>query len=160
VLAMLLRSTEGFVYRSDSRDAGVTWGDPARTALVNPDSKIAALGLQDGRFLLAFNDQQARTQGIEDVDRGLAVASKRRDNLVIAISSSPAAGGATATQATLHVFARLDDGKPGLMVHYPTLTVTTSAPGKLLVTYTRSYNNRSSAPWPRWEEGSARRTLR
>ena len=144
-LVMLLRSTEGYVYRSDSTDTGQTWSDPARTALVNPDSKIAALGLQDGRILIAFNDQQARTQGVEDVDKGLAVATKRRDTLVVAVSSA-------SSPSTLRVFARLDEGKPGLMVHYPTLTVPSSRPGTLLVTYTRSYNNRSTAPWPR-EDG-------
>ena len=170
VLAMLLRSTEGHVYRSDSSDAGVTWGDPARTALVNPDSKIAALGLQDGRILIAFNDQQARTQGIEDVDKGLAIATKRRDTLVVAVSSSTSSsssaadgggdgggggGDADSSDAAamkLHVFARLDEGKPGLMVHYPTLTVRKSDPSKVLVTYTRSYNNRSTATLPR-EDG-------
>jgi hypothetical protein len=146
------------VYRADSRDGGVTWGDAARTALVNPDSKIAALGLADGRILLAFNDQQAKTQGTEDVDKGLAVATKRRDTLVIAVSSfSPvpaaaAGGGGGGVKTKLHVFARLDDGKAGLMVHYPTLVVPASDPGKVLVTYTRSYNNLSTAPSPR-EDG-------
>jgi hypothetical protein len=117
-----------------------------------PDSKIAALGLQDGRILLALNDQQAKTQGTEDVDKGLAVATKRRDTLVIAVSSSSPGGPGGGEATKLHVFVRLDYGKAGLMVHYPTLTVPALDPGKVLVTYTRSYNNRSTAPWPR-EDG-------
>jgi len=135
-ITMLLRSTEGYVYRADSKDRGVTWGDPRQTMLVNPDSKIASLVLADGRLLVAFNDQQARNERAEDEAAGGAKVVKRRDTLCVAISED---GG-----ETLRIFARLDDGKSGMMVHYPTMVVPSSDPGRLLVTYTRSYNNRTA----------------
>jgi hypothetical protein len=55
----------------------------------------------------------------------------------------------------LRVFARLDEGTAGLMVHYPSLTVPASDPGKLLVTYTRSYSDHSGGgpPSPAEDEG-------
>lgn len=40
VVHMLLRSSEGFVYRSDSADGGKTWTDAYQTSLVNNNSGI------------------------------------------------------------------------------------------------------------------------
>src|SRR5690554_5626207 len=37
---MLLRSTEGYIYRSDSEDFGSTWSKAYKTALPNPNSAI------------------------------------------------------------------------------------------------------------------------
>jgi len=55
---VLLRSVTDarkiFISRTD--DGGLTWTTPEATELPNPDSGICALGLSDGRILLAFND--------------------------------------------------------------------------------------------------------
>jgi len=44
------------VFLSRTSDGGLTWSVPEATELPNPDSGISALGLSDGRILLAFND--------------------------------------------------------------------------------------------------------
>lgn len=51
---MLLRSTAGFVMRSDSKDAGNTWCDPYRTDVPNNNSGID-LDVLNGRIYLACN---------------------------------------------------------------------------------------------------------
>lgn len=52
---MLLRSTEGCIYKSDSADGGVTWCPPYPTALPNNNSGIDVGRLEDGRLVLACN---------------------------------------------------------------------------------------------------------
>lgn len=52
---MLLRSTEGSIFRSDSVDGGETWTDPTPTALANNNSGIDLDRLEDGRLVLACN---------------------------------------------------------------------------------------------------------
>ena len=52
---MLMRSSEGFVYRSDSEDEGVSWCGPYPTALPNNNSAIDLCRLDDGLLLLAHN---------------------------------------------------------------------------------------------------------
>lgn len=52
---MLLRSTEGFIYRSDSGDAGETWCPPYPTELPNNNSGIDLDRLEDGTLVLACN---------------------------------------------------------------------------------------------------------
>ncbi|MFA6507947.1 MAG: sialidase family protein [Treponemataceae bacterium] len=52
---MLLRSTEGFAYRSDSPDGGKTWSDPYRTDIPNNNSALDLVRLRDGRLVLAHN---------------------------------------------------------------------------------------------------------
>ena len=44
------------IFLSRTNDGGLTWTPPEATELPNPDSGICALGLSDGRILLAFND--------------------------------------------------------------------------------------------------------
>ena len=51
----LLRSSEGFVYRSDSPDCGRTWSVPYPTLLPNNNSGIDLECLDDGRLVLACN---------------------------------------------------------------------------------------------------------
>ncbi len=51
----LLRSTEGFVYRTDSRDGGKTWSDAYATSLPNNNSGIDVAQTDDGRLILAYN---------------------------------------------------------------------------------------------------------
>ena len=52
---MLLRSTEGKIYRSDSRDGGETWCPPYPTDLPNNNSGIDLDRLADGGLILACN---------------------------------------------------------------------------------------------------------
>jgi len=52
---MLLRSTRGHVYRSDSDDAGRTWSAAAATSLPNNNSGLDVARLEEGRLVLAYN---------------------------------------------------------------------------------------------------------
>ncbi len=52
---MLMRSSEGYAYRSDSEDGGITWRDPYRTGVPNNNSAIDLIRLDDGRLLAAHN---------------------------------------------------------------------------------------------------------
>jgi predicted neuraminidase len=52
---MLLRSTEGFIYRSDSDDNGRTWCDAYPTSLPNNNSGIDLVKLDNGTLVLVFN---------------------------------------------------------------------------------------------------------
>nr|WKN35180.1 exo-alpha-sialidase [Tunicatimonas sp. TK19036] len=52
---MLLRSSAGYVYRSDSEDYGKTWSPVYRTPLPNPNSGIDITQLADGTLALAYN---------------------------------------------------------------------------------------------------------
>jgi predicted neuraminidase len=52
---MLMRSTRGFVYRSDSSDGGRRWCPAYATALPNNNSGIDLVRLADGGLVLAYN---------------------------------------------------------------------------------------------------------
>ncbi len=52
---MLLRSTEGFIYRSDSDDYGNTWSPAYPTELPNNNSGIDLVKLEDGSLVLVYN---------------------------------------------------------------------------------------------------------
>lgn len=52
---MLLRSSSGFICRSDSRDYGKTWSKVYRTSLPNPNSGIDLTRLSDGTLALVYN---------------------------------------------------------------------------------------------------------
>jgi predicted neuraminidase len=52
---MLLRSTEGWVYRCDSSDGGFSWNEPYPTAIPNNNSAIDVVRLNDGSLVLAHN---------------------------------------------------------------------------------------------------------
>lgn len=52
---MLMRSTGGFIYRSDSTDAGRTWSPAYRTYLPNNNSGIDLARMNDGTLVLAYN---------------------------------------------------------------------------------------------------------
>ena len=52
---MLLRSTEGKIYRSDSQDGGRTWTDAYATELPNNNSGIDMIRAEDGRLFLVYN---------------------------------------------------------------------------------------------------------
>ena len=52
---MLLRSTEGFIYRSDSDDYGKTWCEAYSTGLPNNNSGLDVVQCQDGALVLCSN---------------------------------------------------------------------------------------------------------
>lgn len=52
---MLLRSTEGKIYRSDSPDGGETWSDAYATELPSNNSGIDLTQTSDGRLFLVYN---------------------------------------------------------------------------------------------------------
>lgn len=52
---MLLRSSAGAIYRSDSEDYGQSWSPAYRTELPNPNSGIDLTRLPDGILALAYN---------------------------------------------------------------------------------------------------------
>ncbi len=52
---MLMRSTGGFIYRSDSTDSGRTWSPAYRTYLPNNNSGIDLARMEDGTLVLAYN---------------------------------------------------------------------------------------------------------
>lgn len=52
---MLLRSSEGAIYRADSDDYGKTWSEGYKTNLPNPNSGIDLTKLPDGTLVLAYN---------------------------------------------------------------------------------------------------------
>ena len=58
----------GKVQQASSSDGGLTWQDDPATTLTNHDSSIAALGLAQGGFVLAHNDQ-AGAGGARDTPR-------------------------------------------------------------------------------------------
>jgi len=55
IVHMLVRSTFGYVYRSDSEDGGRTWAPLYRTELPNNNSGLDLVKLSDGTLVLAFN---------------------------------------------------------------------------------------------------------
>ncbi|MEK3910182.1 exo-alpha-sialidase [Paenibacillus sp. FSL H7-0331] len=52
---MLLRSSEGYMYRSDSSDSGHTWSKAYPTPLPNNNSGIDVVRMDNGVLILAFN---------------------------------------------------------------------------------------------------------
>lgn len=52
---MLVRSSEGYIYRSDSKDYGKTWTPLYKTDLPNPNSGIDLVKMRDGTLILAYN---------------------------------------------------------------------------------------------------------
>lgn len=56
---MLLRSSDGAIYRSDSEDAGKTWSAAYKTGLPNPNSGIDLTRLPDGTLVMAYNPDTA-----------------------------------------------------------------------------------------------------
>ena len=51
----LMRTQNGYIYRSDSRDGGVTWCQAYPTAVPNNNSGIDCVRLEDGRIALVCN---------------------------------------------------------------------------------------------------------
>lgn len=55
IVHMLLRSTEGAIYRSDSKDGGTTWCEAYATSQPNNNSGIDLAKLEDGQLFLVHN---------------------------------------------------------------------------------------------------------
>ncbi len=72
---MLLRSTEGFLYRSESRDGGRTWSEACATALPNNNSGIDLTQLSDGTLVLVHNPVSGNW-----AERTPLVVSRSKDN--------------------------------------------------------------------------------
>lgn len=66
-LQALVRTKQGSIYTTESRDEGVSWSALSPLGLPNPNSGLDAVTLADGRFLLVFND----AKGDADGDRGV-----------------------------------------------------------------------------------------
>jgi predicted neuraminidase len=54
-LQLLCRSKEGVITQSWSEDEGLNWSPMTRTNIINPNSGIDAVSLQDGTQLLVYN---------------------------------------------------------------------------------------------------------
>lgn len=52
---MLMRSSEGVLFKSESKDEGLTWSNAKRTKLPNNNSGIDVACLDDGRLILLYN---------------------------------------------------------------------------------------------------------
>jgi predicted neuraminidase len=52
---MLLRSTEGVAYRSDSEDQGLSWSPPYPTSIPNNNAALDIVSLDDDTLVLAHN---------------------------------------------------------------------------------------------------------
>lgn len=55
VIHMLIRSTEGFIYRSDSEDNGATWSVAYPIDLPNNNSGIDLVKMKNGHLILVYN---------------------------------------------------------------------------------------------------------
>lgn len=55
IVHMLMRSSEGCIFKSDSADGGRSWGRAVRTALPNNNCGIDLAQLADGRLVLVYN---------------------------------------------------------------------------------------------------------
>jgi len=55
-LLCFLRTRDGFIYKTESYDYGMTWNESKPTTLKNPNSGIDLIRLKDGRLVVVFND--------------------------------------------------------------------------------------------------------
>jgi predicted neuraminidase len=75
VVHMLLRSSNGWIYRSDSTDGGQTWCPIYRTSLPNNNSGFDVVKLEDGTLVLIYNPI-----GINWGPRNILAISISKDN--------------------------------------------------------------------------------
>jgi len=55
----LMRSSNGFVWYSDSTDIGYSWSAPQNSSIPNPDSDIDAIGTSTSGIYLAYNPERS-----------------------------------------------------------------------------------------------------
>jgi predicted neuraminidase len=53
------KQTQGYIIRSESRDGGRSWSEGVETKLPNPNAAVDFLKLQNGHFLLVYNDSMS-----------------------------------------------------------------------------------------------------
>jgi predicted neuraminidase len=76
-LQAVVRTRQGSIYSTESRDEGKSWSPLAPLGLPNPNSGLDAVTLADGRFLLVFNDAKGEADGGRGVLR-VALSSDGR----------------------------------------------------------------------------------
>ena len=67
-LLSLMRSWEGFIYKSYSHDLGSSWTPPIPSKLLNPNSGIDVVRLTSGKLVLAYNPVGLGPKGDLTVD--------------------------------------------------------------------------------------------
>jgi len=113
---MLLRTSGGYIYRSDSEDYGVTWNKPYATNLPNPNSGIDLVQLADGTLALLYNPDNKNW------------GSRKALNLALSMDN-----GESWKEAL-----KLEDGKDGDEYSYPAIV---STPDGVALTYTWNRTN-------------------
>jgi predicted neuraminidase len=76
-LQALVRTKQGKIYTTDSRDHGASWAPLEPLDLPNPNSGLDAATLADGRFVLVYNDAKDGSDGGRGVLR-VALSSDGR----------------------------------------------------------------------------------
>jgi len=88
---MLTRSTEGFIYRSDSENGGMTWCQAYPTDLPNNNSGIDLVKLKNGKLVLVYNPVQGNW--VERTPIALRVSDDNgltwRDELILDHNEAP-----------------------------------------------------------------------
>ncbi len=98
----------GFTQKSVSTDDGESWSTASVTDIPNPNSSLEAIALQDGRWVMAFNDTQ-----------------EGRASLALALSDD---------EGQSWKWKRSLERLPGGQFHYPSLIQTRD--GQIHITYT------------------------
>ncbi|MCX6081189.1 MAG: exo-alpha-sialidase [Chloroflexi bacterium] len=80
-LLSLMRSWEGFIYKSYSNDLGLSWTLPIPTKLLNPNSGIDVVRLASGKIVLAYNPVGLGPKGDLTVENGGGNRVPIRENL-------------------------------------------------------------------------------
>ncbi len=71
-----MRSWEGYIYKTESTDAGSTWSEPTPTELLNNNSGIDMIRLRSGMLLLVHNPTALGADGQHIVDQELKANPK------------------------------------------------------------------------------------
>ncbi|OGF97950.1 MAG: hypothetical protein A3F83_01565 [Candidatus Glassbacteria bacterium RIFCSPLOWO2_12_FULL_58_11] len=58
------KAEERFLWQAESFDNGRSWSEPSRTKIRNPSSAIELLALDNGHFVLVFNDTQTNRSSL------------------------------------------------------------------------------------------------
>ena len=123
VLRALMRSRDGYVAQSVSRDGGVSWAPLSQLKIHNPNSGLDAAALADGRFVLVCNPQK-----------------NGRNKLSVFISPD----GESWREA-----AKLEDGADGEGYSYPSVLQTSD--GALHIVYSDNLRRIKHATLNPWE---------
>jgi len=83
LLVAFLSDSEGYwIYRSESEDDGISWTNPGKTAIANPDQTSQAIYLHSGLLMLIYNPSQSMTS-----EPGAADNSANCHHLAIGLSA-------------------------------------------------------------------------